>query len=58
MLRRTVLSTRVLRVGVRISIVQEIQQDPRCIPLTSDINALEDVSIHRDFLIFEMLSIC
>ena len=50
---RTVFPTRVLRVGVRTSFVQEEQQDPRWIPATSAIYVLDDVSIHPDILIWE-----
>ena len=39
--------------GVRISFVQEGQQDPQCIPMTVVIYVLEDVSIHPDILILE-----
>ena len=53
MLFRTVFLTRVLRVGVQISFVQEEQQDPQCIPMTAAIYVLEDVSIHPDILILE-----
>ena len=53
MLFRTVFPTRVLRVGVHISFVQQEQQDPQCIPMTSAIYVLEDVSIDPDILILE-----
>ena len=33
--------------------VQEEQQDPQCIPMTSAIYVLEGVSIHPDILIWE-----
>ena len=53
---RRLFPTRVLRVGVRISFVQEEQRDPQCIPTTSAIYVLEDVSIHPDILILRILS--
>ena len=56
MLFRIVFPTRVLRVGVRTNFVQEEQQDPQCIPTTSAIYVLEDVSTHLDILIWEFLS--
>ena len=48
--------TGALRVGVRISFVQEEQQDLQCDPMTSAIHVLEDVSIHPDILISEFSS--
>ena len=55
---RTDFPTRVLRVGVRISFVQEEQQELQCIPMTSAIYVLEDVSIHPDILIPPFLPGC
>ena len=42
--------------GVRSSLIHEEKQDPQCIPTTSAIYVLEDVSIHPDVLIFVILS--
>ena len=53
MLFQTVFPTRDLRVGVCTSFVQKEQLDPQCIPMTSAIFVLEDVSIHPDILIWE-----
>ena len=53
MLLRIVFPTRVMRVGVRISFLQEEQQDPQCIPTTSAIYVLEDVSTHPDILVWD-----
>ena len=53
---RNVFPTRALRVGVRISFVQEEQQDLQYDPMTSAIYVLEDVSIHPDILIRELSS--
>ena len=45
---RRVFPTRVLRVGVRISFVQEEQRDLQCILMTSAIYVLEDVSMSNN----------
>ena len=55
MLFRTVFPTRALRVGVRLSFVEEEQQDLQYYPMTSAIHVLEDVSIHPNILIWEFL---
>ena len=48
---RTVFPTRVLRVGVRISFVQEEQQDLQFVPIILTICVLVDVSIHPGILV-------
>ena len=42
--------------GVRFSFVEEEQQDPQCIPMSSAIYVLEDVSLPPDILIWDFLS--
>ena len=44
--------------GVRISFVQEERRDPQCVPMTSSICVVEDVSIHPDILTLECSLIC